>query len=159
MLQRKYMYKYQPYTMSRRNGPPGPAPFNVKYEPLANHDGYIDLQFKRPPPRVPYKAIAMATVLFLLGSLLIVIGACLLTGVIDSKDISKCCGRIPTKLGRQIGIRTERGRCSLWDSSFSCPGHTTSGWPGSLGVAGLAIPMRTFLILMIEILGNNRKIM
>uniref|UniRef100_UPI00358FFC5C transmembrane protein 230 isoform X3 n=1 Tax=Myxine glutinosa TaxID=7769 RepID=UPI00358FFC5C len=85
MLQRKYMYKYQPYTMSRRNGPPGPAPFNVKYEPLANHDGYIDLQFKRPPPRVPYKAIAMATVLFLLGSLLIVIGACLLTGVIDSK--------------------------------------------------------------------------
>uniref|UniRef100_A0A8C4Q6K4 Transmembrane protein 230 n=1 Tax=Eptatretus burgeri TaxID=7764 RepID=A0A8C4Q6K4_EPTBU len=31
--------------MSRRNGPPGLAPFKVKYEPLANHDGYIDLQY------------------------------------------------------------------------------------------------------------------
>lgn len=38
------------------------------------------LQFKKSPPKVPYKAIALATVLFLIGSLLIVIGALLLAG-------------------------------------------------------------------------------
>ncbi|XP_061527438.1 transmembrane protein 230b [Phyllopteryx taeniolatus] len=53
----------------------------VKYSRLATHDdGYIDLQFKRSPPKVPYKAIALATVLFLIGSLLIIIGSLLLAG-------------------------------------------------------------------------------
>uniref|UniRef100_A0A3Q2ZMZ1 Transmembrane protein 230 n=1 Tax=Kryptolebias marmoratus TaxID=37003 RepID=A0A3Q2ZMZ1_KRYMA len=48
----------------------------VRYSRLAtDDDGYIDLQFKRSPPKVPYKAIALATVLFLIGSLLIIIGA------------------------------------------------------------------------------------
>lgn len=37
-------------------------------------------QFKRSPPKVPYKAIALATVLFLIGSLLIIIGSLLLAG-------------------------------------------------------------------------------
>lgn len=56
----------------------------VKYSKLADSDdGYIDLQFKKSPPKVPYKAIALATVLFLIGSLLIVIGALLLTGYIE----------------------------------------------------------------------------
>uniref|UniRef100_A0A3Q1EZV1 Transmembrane protein 230 n=1 Tax=Acanthochromis polyacanthus TaxID=80966 RepID=A0A3Q1EZV1_9TELE len=51
----------------------------VRYSRLAtDDDGYIDLQFKRSPPKVPYKAIALATVLFLIGSLLIIIGALLL---------------------------------------------------------------------------------
>uniref|UniRef100_A0A3Q3G9K4 Transmembrane protein 230 n=1 Tax=Labrus bergylta TaxID=56723 RepID=A0A3Q3G9K4_9LABR len=46
----------------------------VRYSRLASDDdGYIDLQFKKPPPKVPYKAIALATVLFLIGSLLIII--------------------------------------------------------------------------------------
>ncbi|MBN3297053.1 transmembrane protein 230 [Amia ocellicauda] len=59
----------------------------VKYSKLADSDdGYIDLQFKKSPPKVPYKAIALATVLFLIGSLLIVIGALLLTGYIEVTD-------------------------------------------------------------------------
>ncbi|KAK9522521.1 transmembrane protein 230b [Anarhichas minor] len=53
----------------------------VRYSRLAtDDDGYTDLQFKRSPPKVPYKAIALATVLFLIGSLLIVIGSLLLAG-------------------------------------------------------------------------------
>ncbi|XP_023659044.1 transmembrane protein 230-like isoform X2 [Paramormyrops kingsleyae] len=56
----------------------------VRYSKLPDSDdGYIDLQFKKTPPKVPYKAIALATVLFLIGSLLIVIGALLLAGYIE----------------------------------------------------------------------------
>lgn len=56
----------------------------VKYSRVAdNEDGYIDLQFKRSPPKVPYKAIALAAFLFLIGSLLIIIGALLLAGYIQ----------------------------------------------------------------------------
>ncbi|KAJ0019476.1 hypothetical protein NQD34_007045 [Periophthalmus magnuspinnatus] len=48
----------------------------VRYSRLpSDDDGYIDLQFKKSPPKVPYKAIALAAVLFLIGSLLIVIGS------------------------------------------------------------------------------------
>lgn len=54
---------------------------NVRYSRLAtDDDGYIDLQFKKSPPKVPYKAIALATILFLIGSLLIIIGSLLLAG-------------------------------------------------------------------------------
>nr|XP_046242873.1 transmembrane protein 230b [Scatophagus argus] len=54
---------------------------NVRYSRLAtDDDGYIDLQFKKSPPKVPYKAIALATVLFAIGSLLIIIGSLLLAG-------------------------------------------------------------------------------
>ncbi|KAM3873789.1 transmembrane protein 230a [Diretmus argenteus] len=55
----------------------------VKYSKLAaDDDGYIDLQFKKSPPKVPYKAIALAIFLFLIGSLLIILGALLLAGSI-----------------------------------------------------------------------------
>ncbi|XP_012670029.1 transmembrane protein 230a [Clupea harengus] len=66
----------------------GGMPSNkVKYSRLAdNDDGYIDLQFKRGPPKVPYKAIALATFLFLIGSLLITIGGLLLSGYIQVSD-------------------------------------------------------------------------
>ncbi|KAJ8408533.1 hypothetical protein AAFF_G00251680 [Aldrovandia affinis] len=61
----------------------GPPAAKVKYSRVAdNEDGYIDLQFKRSPPKVPYKAIALAAFLFLIGSLLIIIGALLLAGYI-----------------------------------------------------------------------------
>ncbi|XP_068166804.1 transmembrane protein 230b [Antennarius striatus] len=54
---------------------------DVRYSRLASDDdGYIDLQFKKSPPKVPYKAIAHAAVLFVIGSLLIIIGALLLAG-------------------------------------------------------------------------------
>ncbi|XP_007236299.1 transmembrane protein 230a isoform X1 [Astyanax mexicanus] len=67
---------------SRSSTAGGGIPNNkVKYSRLADSDeGYIDLQFKRSPPKVPYKAIALATFLFLVGSLLIIIGSLLLTG-------------------------------------------------------------------------------
>uniref|UniRef100_A0A8C5DLF3 Transmembrane protein 230 n=1 Tax=Gouania willdenowi TaxID=441366 RepID=A0A8C5DLF3_GOUWI len=56
----------------------------VKYSRLAaDDDGYIDLQFRRSPPRIPYKAIALAIFLFLVGSLLIIFGALLLSGTIE----------------------------------------------------------------------------
>ncbi|CAG2238783.1 Transmembrane protein 230 [Mytilus edulis] len=42
-------------------------------------DGFIDLQFQRPPPKIPYKAISLATVLFVIGTVLLVIGSMLLT--------------------------------------------------------------------------------
>lgn len=48
-------------------------------------DGFIDLQFEAPPPKIPYRAITLAIVLFIGGSLLIIIGALLLAEVIDSK--------------------------------------------------------------------------
>ncbi|CAI5666442.1 unnamed protein product [Oreochromis niloticus] len=55
----------------------------VKYSRLAaDDDGYIDLQFKKPPPKIPYKAIALAIFLFLIGSLLIIFGALLLAEII-----------------------------------------------------------------------------
>ncbi|MED6233455.1 transmembrane protein 230-like isoform X2 [Girardinichthys multiradiatus] len=59
----------------------------VKYSRLAaDDDGYIDLQFKKSPPKVPYKAIGVAIVLFLIGSLLIVFGALFLAGVIKVEN-------------------------------------------------------------------------
>ncbi|XP_069774126.1 transmembrane protein 230a isoform X2 [Narcine bancroftii] len=70
---------------SRNNASAGVSNSKVKYSKLADSDdGYIDLQFKKHAPKVPYKAITLATVLFLIGSLLIIIGALLLTGYIDS---------------------------------------------------------------------------
>ncbi|XP_026864369.1 transmembrane protein 230a isoform X3 [Electrophorus electricus] len=49
-----------------RGGTAGGGINSVKYSRLAESDeGYIDLQFKRTPPKVPYKAIALAVFLFL----------------------------------------------------------------------------------------------
>ncbi|KAK3540564.1 hypothetical protein QTP70_034315 [Hemibagrus guttatus] len=59
----------------------------VRYSKLASDDdGYTDLQFKKSPPKVPYKAIALAAVLFLIGSVLITIGALLLAGYFEVQD-------------------------------------------------------------------------
>ncbi|KAL3865006.1 hypothetical protein ACJMK2_006642 [Sinanodonta woodiana] len=57
-----------------------------KYHRLKkDKDGFIDLQFERPPPKIPKKAIALAVVLFTVGSTLIIIGALLLTGYISAE--------------------------------------------------------------------------
>ncbi|XP_067656815.1 transmembrane protein 230-like [Haliotis asinina] len=60
-------------------------PSSAKYHKLTRTggDGYIDLQFERPPPKIPYKAILLATGLFVAGSILIVVGALLLSGYIS----------------------------------------------------------------------------
>ncbi|XP_007561661.1 transmembrane protein 230-like [Poecilia formosa] len=59
----------------------------VKYSRLAaDDDGYIDLQFKKSPPKIPYKAIGVAVILFLIGSLLIILGALFLAGIINVEN-------------------------------------------------------------------------
>ncbi|XP_028920340.1 transmembrane protein 230 isoform X2 [Ornithorhynchus anatinus] len=69
---------------SRSVASAGGSGSKVKYSRLAStDDGYIDLQFKKSPPRVPYKAIALAVVLFAVGTLLIAIGALLLAGYLS----------------------------------------------------------------------------
>lgn len=60
---------------------------SAKYHRLTNitGDGFSDMQFEKQPPKVPYKAIGLAVVLFLVGTTLIVVGALLLTGIISAK--------------------------------------------------------------------------
>ena len=56
----------------------------VKYHKVHSvDDGFIDAQFRKPPPKPPVKAILLAVFLFTLGTLLLVIGALLFTGYID----------------------------------------------------------------------------
>ncbi|KFQ16736.1 PREDICTED: transmembrane protein 230 [Merops nubicus] len=69
---------------SRTNLSAGIPSSKVKYSKLSStDDGYIDLQFKKSPPKIPYKAIALAVVLFMIGTFLIIIGALLLAGYIS----------------------------------------------------------------------------
>ncbi|KAH3788614.1 transmembrane protein 230-like [Dreissena polymorpha] len=59
---------------------------SVRYHTMHyNGDNFTDLQFERPPPKFPAKAIALASMLFMVGSALLVIGALLITGHIDVK--------------------------------------------------------------------------
>ena len=68
---------------SRTNLATGIPSSKVKYSRLScADDGYIDLQFRKSPPKIPYKAIVLATVLFLIGAFLIIIGSLLLAGYI-----------------------------------------------------------------------------
>lgn len=59
----------------------------AKYKKLSkkDKDGFLDIQFEKPPPKFPTKAIALAVTLFVIGSILLTIGALLLSGVIDAK--------------------------------------------------------------------------
>ncbi|KAG3258629.1 hypothetical protein H1C71_028313, partial [Ictidomys tridecemlineatus] len=51
----------------------------VKYSRLSSTvEGYTDLQFKKSSPKIPYKTTVLATVLFLIGTFLIIIGSLLL---------------------------------------------------------------------------------
>uniref|UniRef100_A0A2R9AAV2 Transmembrane protein 230 n=1 Tax=Pan paniscus TaxID=9597 RepID=A0A2R9AAV2_PANPA len=73
---------------SRTNLATGIPSSKVKYSRLSStDDGYIDLQFKKTPPKIPYKAIALATVLFLIGAFLIIIGSLLLSGYISKGSL------------------------------------------------------------------------
>ncbi|XP_064222721.1 transmembrane protein 230-like [Aotus nancymaae] len=69
---------------SRTNLATGIPSSKVKYSRLSSTDnGYIDLQFKKSPPKIPYKAIALATVLFSISTFFIIIGSLLLSGYIS----------------------------------------------------------------------------
>ena len=52
---------------------------------LTNTPCSFIFQFESPPPKFPTKAIALAVTLFVIGTILLVIGSFLLTGVIDAK--------------------------------------------------------------------------
>ncbi|CAH1249910.1 TMEM230 [Branchiostoma lanceolatum] len=80
-----------PPAMRMRNSRPNTA--GARYSRLPqDDDGFIDLQFERPPRKVPYKAIGLAAVLFLLGSALLTVGALLLSGVyIDPQYADRTC--------------------------------------------------------------------
>ena len=59
---------------------------HVKYHKVnAVDDGFVDAQFRKPPPTPPVKSILLAIFLFTLGSLLLIIGSLLFTGYIDVK--------------------------------------------------------------------------
>uniref|UniRef100_A0A2K6EC32 Transmembrane protein 230 n=1 Tax=Macaca nemestrina TaxID=9545 RepID=A0A2K6EC32_MACNE len=67
--------------LSQTNLATGIPRSKVKYSRLSStEDGYIDLQFKKTPPKIPYKTIALATVLFLIGAFLIIVGSLQLSG-------------------------------------------------------------------------------
>ncbi|KAF5301030.1 hypothetical protein FQR65_LT09013 [Abscondita terminalis] len=69
--------------MSRRRGKDYE---NVDYIKLASSDnGFVDAQFTHPPPKVPWKAVTLATLLFIAGSSLLIIGSLIVSGKIDSK--------------------------------------------------------------------------
>lgn len=56
----------------------------VKYHKVNTvDDGFVDAQFRKPPPKPPVKSILLAVFLFTLGSLLLIIGSLLFTGYID----------------------------------------------------------------------------
>jgi len=59
----------------------------TKYHRLKKESGveFTDKQFERPPSKVPYKAIGLAVILFVAGSVLIILGSLLLSGHIDAK--------------------------------------------------------------------------
>ncbi|XP_016828988.1 transmembrane protein 230 isoform X1 [Cricetulus griseus] len=88
---------------SRTNLAAGIPSSKVKYSRLSStDDGYIDLQFKKSPPKIPYKAIALATVLFLIGTFLIIIGSLLLSGYISKGDFTICAS--PTMHPKATGV-------------------------------------------------------
>lgn len=63
----------------------------IRYHKLARSfdsgegEVYSPLQFKKSEPKVPVRSIVISCILFLIGSILITIGALLLSGHIDTK--------------------------------------------------------------------------
>lgn len=58
---------------------------NYNYSRLVNKDEYTDEQFIRPPIKIPWKAIFLATFLCFVGFILLLIGSLIITGHIDSQ--------------------------------------------------------------------------
>uniref|UniRef100_A0A8C9B4Z5 Transmembrane protein 230 n=1 Tax=Prolemur simus TaxID=1328070 RepID=A0A8C9B4Z5_PROSS len=56
----------------------------AKYLKISSTD---DRHFKKNPPKIPYKAIACATVQFLIGSFLIITGCLLLAGYVSEVGV------------------------------------------------------------------------
>lgn len=57
-----------------------------QYQRLSQDDsGFVDAQFKAPSVRVPWKSVILAVALFVMGTLLLVLGSLLVTGHIDEQ--------------------------------------------------------------------------
>lgn len=51
----------------------------------SDDSGFSDAQFEIPPPKIPWKAIALAAFLFVVGTVLLITGSLIVTGYIDTK--------------------------------------------------------------------------
>ncbi|XP_017885572.1 transmembrane protein 230 [Ceratina calcarata] len=59
---------------------------NVDYTQLLETDnGFFDSQFVRPPIKIPWKAIMLAALLFVGGTIMLIVGSLIVCGYIDSK--------------------------------------------------------------------------
>uniref|UniRef100_A0A915JA53 Transmembrane protein 230 n=1 Tax=Romanomermis culicivorax TaxID=13658 RepID=A0A915JA53_ROMCU len=58
---------------------------DIRYTKLKSSDSFTDDQFTPRPIKVPWKAIALATFLFVFGAILILMSLLILFGVFDEK--------------------------------------------------------------------------
>ncbi|XP_076761967.1 transmembrane protein 230 isoform X1 [Xylocopa sonorina] len=59
---------------------------NVDYTQLTETDnGFVDSQFVNPPVKIPWKAITLAALLFVGGTVMLIMGSLIVSGRIDSK--------------------------------------------------------------------------
>jgi len=68
------------FKLKEQTTPPPPPYYRLKEE-----QQYTDSQFKEKPPKAPVQAIILATVLFIAGSIMITLGALMLTGYIKTQ--------------------------------------------------------------------------
>lgn len=73
--------------MSRRNARRGKGSYDsVDYTKLTGTDnGFVDAQFANPPPKIPWKAVTLATLLMVVGVVLLTLGCLAVTGHLNTK--------------------------------------------------------------------------